>query len=72
MNIMFSLNEIVNKVITTCLIKSRLKKVNVLFIVHAFTYMQCNLMLHDGNTIPMTLGFNNMRLTQVVILTWIK
>ena len=24
------------------------------------------------NTIPKTLGFNNMRLTQVDILTWIK
>ena len=49
---------------------------NVLFIVHAFTYMQCNLMFHIlqlmENTVQKTLGFNNMRLTQVDILTWIK
>ena len=64
------------QVITACLIKSRLKEVNVLFIVHAFTYMQCNLMFHIlqlmENTVPKTLGFKNMRLTQVDILTWIK
>ena len=29
-----------------CLNEPRLKEVNVLFIVHAFTYMQCYLMLH--------------------------
>ena len=58
--------------ITACLIESRLKKVNVLFIVHAFTYMQCNLMFLNGNTIPKTLGFNYMRSTLEDILTWIK
>ena len=77
MNIMFSLNEIVCfQVITACLIETRLKKVNVMFIVHAFTYMQYNFMFHIlqlmENTIPKSLGFNNMRLTQVDILTWIK
>ena len=53
--------------ITACLIESRLMKVNVLFIVHAFTYMQYNLMFHIlqlmEKTIPKTLGYINMRLT---------
>ena len=45
---------------------------NVSFIVHAFTYMQYNLKLHNGNAIAKTLGFKNIGLTQVDILTWIK